>query len=87
MIIARSALAEPVRRLLDRLGRHAGDLAPRVAGPRPSTDSADLLEAGGVRVDEVAVLQSVAQDHVQHAHQQREVGAGPHAAGRGRRCG
>ena len=38
----------------------------------------DGLEAGGVRVDERAILEAVAQDHVQHAHQQREIGAGPH---------
>ena len=37
-----------------------------------------LLETGGVRLDEVAVRQAVANDHVQHGHQQREIGSGTH---------
>ena len=59
-------LAEPVRRLLDRLGRHAGD-APRAARVPRLHRRGHRVEAGGVRGDEVAVLQAVAQDHVQHA--------------------
>ena len=36
------------------------------------------FEAGRVRGDELAILQAVAQDHVQHAEQQRDIGARPH---------
>ena len=41
-------------------------------GSQAAADSARLLEAGGVRVDELAVLEAVAHDHVQHRQQQRE---------------
>ena len=45
-------LAEPARRLLDRLGRHAGDLARRARGSHALHRRRDRVEAGGVRVDE-----------------------------------
>ena len=63
-------LAEPARGLLDRLGRHAGHLRrpPRIVGLDRRGDG---VEAGRVRVDERAVLEAVAQDDVEDAHQER----------------
>ena len=69
--------AHHVRGLLDRFGRDATHFrrAPRI--PRFHRFRG-LLEAGSVRVDECPVGEPVADDHVQHAHQERKIGSRAH---------
>ena len=66
--------ADPVRGLLDGLRRHACHFSHSCADPTLG-GLGHGLKAGGVLVDEFAILQAVTQDDVQHSHQQCEIGA------------
>ena len=66
---------EPMSRLLDRFRRYTGHFAgcARIVACNRCLNS---IEAGGVLGDEKVVLQIIAQDHMQHAVEQRQICAG-----------
>ena len=61
-------------------------ISAAVRGSHACADSATSSKPVVYALDEVAVLQPVAQDDVQHAHQQRQVGARAAAADTDRHC-
>ena len=70
-----AGFADPMRRALDGVGRNAADFGCALRVPGLGRFGG-LLEAGGVRVDELPIGESVANDDVQHGQEQRQVGAG-----------
>ena len=75
--MARSGLAEPARGLLDVRGGTPVICAAR--SRRPLADGGlHGFQARGVLCDEVAVVQPVAQEHVEHRQEQGKIGARAH---------
>ena len=67
-------LAKHARGALDRVGWHARQLGRFARIPR-THGFGHLLESRRMRLYEVAIFQSVAQDHVQHSHKECNVSA------------
>ena len=70
-------LAEPVRSPLYGVRRHArapGDCARVIRFHRFGHG----LESGGVKGNELTVFEPVAQDHVQHTHEEQKIGSRAH---------
>ena len=78
MRIARPRFAEPVRGALDGLGRQRPSSPPPCADSTPPPIRAVFSKPVVCCRDELRRPEAVAEDHVQHAHQQRQIRAGAH---------
>ena len=66
-------LRKPMRGFFDILRRNTRHLRGRLRIPVASTDSFTASKPVVCCRDEFAVLQAIAQNHVEHAHQEREI--------------